>query len=79
MTPRDITTVIDRILAEIPADEVALRASVERVRQTASYRAPEIRHLDWNALGVALAERDATLAERPAWLDRAGQIFEGEA
>lgn len=76
---RDINEVIRRIVAVIPDTEADLLAGIERVKRSAVYHAPELRHFDWAALQEVLAAHDATLTERPDWLDRAGKILAGQA
>jgi hypothetical protein len=44
---RTIISVIDQMLAQIPADQTPLRADLERVKSSASYRAPEMTRVDW--------------------------------
>lgn len=44
---RNIDEVIDQVLTQIPTEEVALRASLQRVKSDARYRAPEQLLLSW--------------------------------
>jgi hypothetical protein len=53
---RNIVEVIDEILVAAPAGCVDLVTELEKIQDSASYRAPELAYLDWQKLSVALMD-----------------------
>lgn len=53
--PRDITVVIDRIVAVIPVDRSTLLGQLRGVRQSATYTPPEHMTIRWGELAHVLS------------------------
>jgi hypothetical protein len=72
---RSLFDVIDRILVEVPADEVGLRTDLEKAKQSALYAAPEIQYLCWSKAAAAL---NFHIPEQTLdWHKRVAVIFSG--
>jgi hypothetical protein len=75
--PRNISEVIDRILAVVPESEAALRARLLSTKETAWFTAPEAMGRVWRLLSSVLtSELPADLPE--PWQAQAGRIIRGE-
>lgn len=74
---RNILTVIDRIVAEIPEAETSLRARLASVRETASFTAPEAMTRSWRQLASVLTYE---LPNPPVetWQSKIGRIIRAE-
>jgi hypothetical protein len=79
---RNLSDVIDRMLAIIPAtraDEIELREALERVKGNAGFRPPEMENISWtegmNALFDFFGDADPTSEwgkqVQAIWMDRA--------
>jgi hypothetical protein len=75
---RDITKVIDAVLAEVPPSEFELRAALKRVKDDAYFRSPETMAVSWERGGATLARSLGSADTRPGtWQDRVKNIWLG--
>ncbi len=74
---RDITDVIDRMLAHVRPNDAAMTTSMERVRHDAAFTAPEVMRVRWAQLSAVFDSRYGELAGHADWYDAAGRILAG--
>lgn len=74
---RDITKVIDQILAVVPETETTARAALASVRSTAAFGAPELQGSYWNQLHGVLVRNLGHQPTEP-WHFEVAAIMRGE-
>lgn len=73
---RDITDVINRMLAIAPLREMVLRDNLRKVAKDTAYTAPEAVNARWRDLAWVFSERFEG-AEMPDWGHAMGRILAG--
>ncbi len=79
---RSFEDTIDKVTAELPAgDYKELREQLAAVKLAATFRAPEIQHLSWQALCGCLEDHlpDPTATDAPEWVLRIKDIMLGDS
>ena len=76
---RDITSVINKMLNEIPAEEVGLIASLQSIISSVSFCAPENIGMWWSELHHVVNSHLPTPAECSPWQMQVGLIYMDKA
>jgi hypothetical protein len=75
---RELTEVIDRILAEIPSEtHASLRADLGAVRSSAAFAAPEVMGGWWRRAQDCLVQHVGVPDPNVPWQVRVSRIFSG--
>lgn len=76
MSDRNISTVIDAVLTEVPTYHMHLRQRLGVIRNSAIYTSPEAMHLRWADLAATLGEHLPNPPVEP-WQVRVDEIMRG--
>jgi hypothetical protein len=74
---RNFASVVDRILAEIPEDHDVLRVTIEAIKRSAIYAAPEALLMQWTRLGKALTDYLGPFQPSEPWTQKISAIIRG--
>lgn len=76
---RSIAEVIDRVLAEVPADEGEVRKQLTKLREDSWFTPPEDRSRHFLDLGQIFYDRFGDVEPAPGWPMRVSEIVRGRA